>query len=295
MNLSWKRKGEWLELPYSETADGAMGANVAKRLNIPDGMWRRLLREGGVEVSGSRIRLKLFPRQSSGFVEEWADIEPLYEDDFSLVVGKPAGMPVHPTEPGQGGTLANAVAWHFASTGQDTAVRHIHRLDADTTGPVLYAKNELAQAKLDEAMRRKHIGRTYIALAHGQIAAERGAIDAPIGRDRHHKSRRRVSSTGDHAVTRFEVVERFPGATLVRLELETGRTHQIRVHLSHLGHPLVGDVLYGGVPAGSIRRQALHGERLVFPHPLSTVPVIVEAPWPDDLSALVAEYRHGRK
>jgi 23S rRNA pseudouridine1911/1915/1917 synthase len=244
-----------------------------------------------VETTGSRFRIKLFPRQLPGFVEEWADIELLYEDDFCLVAGKPAGMPVHPTEPGQSGTLANAVAWHYASTGQQTAVRHIHRLDADTTGPVLYAKSELAQTKLDEAMRRKEIGRTYVAVVQGHIAAERGTVDAPIGRDRHSKNRRRVSRTGDSAVTHYETLLRLRGATLVRLELETGRTHQIRVHMNHLGHPLIGDELYNGPESPFIRRQALHGERLVFPHPLQGEPVAVDAPWPDDFARLVDELR----
>lgn len=291
MIRAWKRKGEWLELPYFEATDGSLGENVAGQLGIPDSMWTRLLREGGVETAGSRMRLKLFPWQTSGFVEEWADIEPLYEDDFCLVVNKPAGMAVHPTEPGQSGTLANAVAWHYASTGQQTAVRHVHRLDADTTGPVLYAKNELALAKLDAAMRRKEIGRFYIAVAGGRLEAERGTVDAPVGRDRHHKSRRRVSPTGDSAVTHYETVQPLRGATLVRLWLETGRTHQIRVHMSHLGHPLVGDVLYGGLRTSSFDRQALHGERLVFPHPLSDESVAVDAPWPDDFAGLVDKLR----
>lgn len=291
MIRSWKRKGEWLELVYSDLTDEAMGEKVAHKLGIPDKMWARLQRENGVEAAGSRIRVKLFPRQSSGFVEEWADIEPLYEDDFCLVVNKPAGMPVHPTEPGQGGTLANAVAWHYASTGQQTAVRHIHRLDADTTGPVLYAKNELAQSKLDEAMRDKEIGRIYVAVVQGQVTADHGTVNAPIGRDRHHSGRRRISPTGDQAVTHYETVQRLQGATLVRLELETGRTHQIRVHMSHLGHPLVGDVMYGGPASSSFRRQALHGERLVFPHPFSGETVTVDAPWPDDFVRLVDELR----
>jgi 23S rRNA pseudouridine1911/1915/1917 synthase len=197
---------------------------------------------------------------------------------------------VHPVERHGTGSLANAVAAYYASTGQAVAVRHIHRLDADTTGPVLYAKNALAQISLDAAMREKRIARVYLAVVHGVPARGRGTIDAPIGRDRHHAGRRRVSPTGEPAVTHYETVRAWPehNTALLRLRLETGRTHQIRVHLSHIGHPLVGDTLYGGRPSPRIRRQALHGESLAFPHPWTRETVRVEAPLPADLADLVA-------
>jgi 23S rRNA pseudouridine1911/1915/1917 synthase len=164
-------------------------------------------------------------------------------------------------------------------------VRHVHRLDEDTTGPVLYAKNAFALAKLDEAMRRKDIGRHYVAIAGGQISTELNTINAPIGKDRHHKQRRRVSEGGQEAVTHVEIVEVWGRATLVRLTLDTGRTHQIRVHLSYAGHPLIGDELYGG-RKDSIGRQALHGETLSFTHPLTGVRIEVADPWPADLEQL---------
>jgi 23S rRNA pseudouridine1911/1915/1917 synthase len=286
-----RRKGEWLELSGFQFQDADAVQNVADELAIPPKLWAKLQREGGVQTSVDRLRLKLFPRQSPGFEPEWHPIELLYEDDCCLVAAKPAGMPVHPAVPGQKGTLANAVAWHYEATGQDVAVRHIHRLDADTTGPVLYAKNELAQAHLDEAMRRKAIGRTYVAFVQGRVPQSRSRIDAPIGRDRHHPSRRRVSPQGDPAVTHIETVELYgQEATLVRLTLETGRTHQIRVHMSHIGHPLLGDTLYGG-SAALIGRQALHGEALDFPHPLEGGTVRVEAAWPPDMLNLKDKLR----
>jgi 23S rRNA pseudouridine1911/1915/1917 synthase len=286
-----RRKGEWLELSGLQHQDADAVKNVADELGIPPKLWAKLQREGGVQTSGDRLCLKLFPRQSPGFESEWHPIELLYEDDYCLVVAKPAGIAVHPTEPGQNGTLANAVAWHYEATGQEVAVRHIHRLDADTTGPVLYAKNELAQARLDEAMRGKLIGRTYVAFVQGSVAQERCRIDAPIGRDRHHPSRRRVSPNGDTAVTHVETLERYgQKATLVRLTLETGRTHQIRVHMSHLGHPLLGDTLYGGSSA-LIGRQALHGEALDFPHPLEDEAIRIDAPWPPEMLSLKDELR----
>ncbi len=134
-------------------------------------------------------------------------------------------------------------------------------------------------------MREKSIGRTYVAFVQGRLAKAKGRIDAPIGRDRHHPTRRRVSPTGESAVTLYERLETYPDAALVRLTLETGRTHQIRVHLSHLGHPLIGDALYGG-RRDAIGRQALHGEALVFPHPFTNEPVAVSSPWPADFGAL---------
>jgi 23S rRNA pseudouridine1911/1915/1917 synthase len=132
-----------------------------------------------------------------------------------------------------------------------------------------------------------------LAVAEGVIAANKGTIDKPIGQDRHHPTRRRVSQTGERAVTRFEVVERFPEHTLVRLRLETGRTHQIRVHLSSVGHPLAGDGLYGGTRR-HIRRQALHGEKLIWFHPWTGERMEVRAPLPDDLAALLNELRRTR-
>ncbi|GIP39186.1 hypothetical protein J31TS4_24660 [Paenibacillus sp. J31TS4] len=267
---------------------------LAGRLGLPEGWVRKLAAGGGIVTAGGKVRLRLFPEEapSDRFVPEWRELDVLYEDDFCLVVNKPAGLAVHPTEPGGGGTLANAVAAYYESTGQACRVRHIHRLDEDTTGPVLYAKNDWAQAALDEAMREKRVDRRYAALVQGVVRAGRGTIDAQIGRDRHHAKRRRVSPGGQRAVTRFETAERWADASLLRLRLETGRTHQIRVHLQHLGHPILGDRLYGGRTVPGLTRQALHGESLRFPHPFTGEPVTVEAPWPADMTALHERLRH---
>jgi 23S rRNA pseudouridine1911/1915/1917 synthase len=290
MIRSYNRKGEWLEQRLSSSLDGYTLEKVAPLLPVPQNLWNKLVRERGVELHGNLVRIKLFPRQSLQFIPEWLALEVLYEDDFCLVAAKPPGMRVHPTAPGETGTLANAVAAYYEATGQEVAVRHIHRLDKDTTGPVLYAKNELALLRLDEAMRQKQIGRTYIAVASGRIAKSKGTINQPIGRDRHHKSRRRVTPGGDRAVTHYEVVEQWKDACLVRLRLETGRTHQIRVHLRFLGHPLLGDEMYGG-PTGRFSRQALHGERLEFCHPWTGEKLRIDAPWPDDFARLVDDFR----
>jgi 23S rRNA pseudouridine1911/1915/1917 synthase len=275
------RRGEWLETRPS------FGLSF-----IPGKLAERLRRNGEWIERGGAARLRVFPAEPYGFEPEWADLEVLYEDDFCLVVNKPAFVPVHPPREGEGGSLANLVAGYYEATGQRVRVRHIHRLDAETTGAVLYAKNEWAQLSLDEQMRSKTVRRQYAAIVRGVPEPESGTIDAPIGRDRHHGGRRRVSPSGKRAVTHYETAEKWETvpASLVRLRLDTGRTHQIRVHLQHIGHPLIGDLLYGGDSHPLIDRQALHGERLEFLHPFDREPVSVTAPWPSDMIRLAESF-----
>ncbi len=304
---SWTRRGEWLEAmpgkPVAGASEPALAAedwlrNAAK---VPEKLLARLLREGGVQWRGDRLRVAFFPPREPGLAPDWCGLDVLYEDDFCLVALKPAGMNVHPDGSGrEEPTLDGAVAGHYAMTGQACAVRHIHRLDKDTSGPVLYAKNELAQLVLDEAMAAKMISRRYAALVYGEVPDTLQVIDEPIGRDRHHSGRRRVSPSGQNAVTRITGLEKYRGASLVRLELETGRTHQIRVHFSHLGFPLIGDLLYGGGPVpgrpragAAVKRQALHGESLVFPHPWTREKTEVVCPWPEDLERLRRDLEAG--
>ncbi|RAW10331.1 RluA family pseudouridine synthase [Paenibacillus taichungensis] len=290
---SWKRRGEWLELMPGKAVTSSSDRQTAaeqwllSELQLPEKMLRQLKTNQGIQLAGDRLRLALFASQPIDVEPRWADIDVLYEDDFCLVVHKPAGMKLHPdgSRADQAITLDHAVASYYEMNGIQANVRHVHRLDEDTTGPVLYAKNAFALAKLDEAMRRKDIGRHYVAIAGGQISTELNTIDAPIGKDRHHKQRRRVSEGGQDAVTHVKIVEVWDRATLVRLTLDTGRTHQIRLHLSYVGHPLIGDELYGG-RRDSIGRQALHGETLSFSHPLTGARIKVADPWPQDFEQL---------
>ncbi|AKG37807.1 pseudouridine synthase [Paenibacillus durus ATCC 35681] len=294
----WVRRGEWLEttpgrrVTAAEDTGAAIDRWLRETAGMPDKLLARLHREGGIQWRGDRLRLALFPPREPGIEPVWHELEVLYEDDFCLIVHKPAGIAVHPDGSGNGVTLDHAVAAHYAASGENCAVRHIHRLDKETTGPVLYAKNEFAQTVLDEAMRAKAISRRYAAIVQGEVPHSLTVIDLPIGRDRHHASRRRVSPGGQHAVTRIVGSEVWTGASLVQIELETGRTHQIRVHLSHVGHPLYGDALYGGPMAPEVNgtrpllRQALHGETLRFAHPWSGEALEVADPWPEDMLLL---------
>lgn len=291
---AWKRRGEWLEAMPGRAVTGAADKDAAIDLwlletaGMPVKLHARLRREGGIQWRGDRLRLALWPQREAGIEPVWQGAEVLYEDDFCLIVHKPAGMAVHPDGSGSDTTLDHLVAGHYAASGGGIAVRHIHRLDKDTTGPVLYAKNEYAQLVLDEDMRSKDISRRYAAIAEGAVPAQLTVIDAPIGRDRHHASRRRVSPGGQPAVTRITGREVLRGATALQVELETGRTHQIRVHLSHAGHPLIGDELYGGPRWGLAEhgRQALHGEALAFRHPWTRELTVVADPWPEDMLRL---------
>lgn len=299
--VSGTRRGEWYELMPGKLNPSETGGRyeaallwLTRELGFPDKLLRELDAAGEIKLAGDRLRLRLFPPRTSQYAPVERSVGLLYEDDFCLVVHKPAGLKVHPDGAGSPPTLANLVAGVFAQRGEPVAPGHIHRLDEYTSGPVLYAKNAMAQLKLDAAMARKEIGRVYTALVEGQVSPTLRVIHEPIGRDRHHPSRRRVSPSGKDALTRVELVETYPKASLVRLTLETGRTHQIRVHLSHAGHPLVGDALYGG---GSrlFPHQALHGESLTFPHPLTGELIRVDDPWPEEWNRLREQLRQGKE
>jgi len=283
-------KGEWMDIRLPDKLMHAPLQVILQHTPLPVKLASRMQRGKGLLLQGSTLRLQLFPRDRPDFPPDWMELNILYEDEFTLVVSKPAGIEVHPSEHGQRRTLAHGVAAYYEMSGQELRVRHIHRIDKDTTGPVLYAKNEFAHYQYDSAMREKRIERIYLALVEGVLPQDKGTIDKPIGQDRHHSTRRRVSETGDAAVTHYEVVERYADHTLVRLRLETGRTHQIRVHMAAIGHPLAGDGMYSGTRKLMVR-QALHGEQLIWPHPWSGEKQQVRAPLPDDFAQALEELR----
>jgi 23S rRNA pseudouridine1911/1915/1917 synthase len=217
-----------------------------------------------------------------------------FEDAHLLVVDKPAGVVVHPARGHATGTLAQALAGTAAGGEDDWRAGIVHRLDRDTSGLLVVAKSEAAHRALKALMAERAVTREYTALVRGRPPARSGTIDAPIGRDR--RVRTRMSTDTDEpreARTHFTVAEALPATTLLTVGLETGRTHQIRVHLQAIGHPVAGDPEYGGAGALGLARQFLHAARLAFTHPVTGAPVEVTSPLPGDLGAALARARAG--
>jgi 23S rRNA pseudouridine1911/1915/1917 synthase len=222
-----------------------------------------------------------------GAVEPAAEFEVVYEDADLLVVDKPAGLVTHPAAGHRGPTLAGALRGRAAGGPDPERAGIVHRLDRDTSGLLVVTKTEEAHAALSEQLRAREVRREYLALVAGHPEAESGTVDAPIGRDR---SRRTIVSTRSdrprEAVTHFEVIERLPATTLLRVRLETGRTHQIRAHLAAIDHPVCGDPQYGGRACGraiGLERQFLHAGKLMFRHPRTGEIVVCESKPPVDL------------
>jgi 23S rRNA pseudouridine1911/1915/1917 synthase len=209
-----------------------------------------------------------------------------YEDDALVIVDKPAGVVVHPARGHRTGTLVQALAGR-ATGGEDPGRPGIvHRLDRNTSGLLVVAKSEAAHRKLRALLSARRIEREYLALVEGRPPARSGTIDAPLGRDRRVRTRMSVDTDLPRsAVTHFTVERALPGATLLRVRLETGRTHQIRAHLKAIGHPVAGDPEYGRAGLFGLKRQFLHSTRLAFDHPLTGECVDVESPLPADLAA----------
>ncbi|MGZ5651644.1 MAG: RluA family pseudouridine synthase [Usitatibacter sp.] len=263
----------------------------------------RLIQEGHVRVDGEavtgRMKLKsgesvevaLIPRQVDGaFLPEAITLHILHEDEDILVIDKPAGLVVHPGSGNWAGTMLNALLHHAPAVGQLPRAGIVHRLDKDTSGVLVVAKNEPAQLALVRQLQARTVKRTYLALARGKVQGD-GSVDAPIGRHPVHRTRMAVVAGGKPAVTHYRVRERFAAHTLLECDLETGRTHQIRVHLASIGHPLEGDAVYAGRGPRAFARQALHAWKLAFVHPKSAQPVRFEAPLPQDFRALLESLR----
>ncbi len=220
----------------------------------------------------------------------------VYEDEDLLVVNKEAGMVVHPAPGHTNDTLVNALLARYPqlqTIGSEDRPGIVHRLDKDTSGLLLVAKNLHTQAALIEQMKRHEIEKRYLALVEGVVALDAGSIDAPIGRDARNRQQMTITATDSReAQTHFRVEERFSRHTLLLLQLETGRTHQIRVHLKAIGHPVVGDPVYGSghLPRGvSLHRQFLHACQLAFAHPATGKRIELEAPLPEDLQTALAQ------
>jgi 23S rRNA pseudouridine1911/1915/1917 synthase len=255
----------------------------------------KLIDDGRVTVDG-RVRPKRHKVTAGELIEVDLPPEPqapehvdvpfavAHEDEHLLVVDKPAGVVVHPARGHRSGTLAQALSGRAAGGEDEWRAGIVHRLDRDTSGLMVVAKSEEAHRRLKAMIQRREVTREYLALVLGRPPARTGTIDAAIGRDRRHRTR--VSTDTDEpreAVTHFEVARLLESATLLRVRLETGRTHQIRAHLQAIGHPVAGDPEYGGEHAFGLERQFLHATRLAFRHPFTEEPVDLTSPLPEDL------------
>jgi 23S rRNA pseudouridine1911/1915/1917 synthase len=265
----------------------------------------RLVRDGAVLVDG-RARSKSHrldggeelefeppaPRPSVLEAEEM-DLTIPYEDEHLLVVDKPAGLVVHPAAGHHTGTLVHGLLAHDVEGGEEAERPGIvHRLDRDTSGLLVVARSPEAHRRLEEMVRRRELTREYVALVVGRPRSWRGTIDAPIGRDRHDPLRHSLDTDSPRAaITHFEVVELLGGHALLRVTLETGRTHQIRVHLAAIDLPVAGDPTYGRAGDLGLERQFLHAARLAFEHPFTGEPVDVTSPLPADLGESLATLR----
>jgi 23S rRNA pseudouridine1911/1915/1917 synthase len=218
---------------------------------------------------GDRITVFL-PREKSDFEPENIPISVVYEDDDLLIINKQPGYVVHPTKGHPCHTMANGIMKYMLDNHKHFKIRFINRLDMDTSGLLAIAKNSHCQDDLSKQMSENGVMKKYVAVVKGLITEEEGTVDLPIDREHVDHVKRAVIDDGYPSVTHYRVLERFQkGYTLVELVLETGRTHQIRVHMSHIGHPIVGDVLYGEASVWLIERQALHAKYLSFRHPVT--------------------------
>jgi 23S rRNA pseudouridine1911/1915/1917 synthase len=234
---------------------------------------------------GEEVELRLTVRTVVPLQAEELELRIPYEDEHLLVVDKPAGLVVHPAPGHEGGTLVHALLDRGIAGGDPERPGIVHRLDRDTSGLLVVARSEQAHGLLQELVRDRRLERDYLALVRGRPRSRSGRIDAPIGRDRHDPFRRSLDTDGPReAVTHFEVEQLLPKHALLAIRLETGRTHQIRVHLAAIDLPVVGDAVYG-VPDRELGRQFLHANRLSFPHPLTGEPVEAESPLPEELQA----------
>ncbi|WP_423801512.1 RluA family pseudouridine synthase [Neobacillus sp. SAB-20_R2A] len=236
-------------------------------------------------VEGDVLTL-IFPSESPSFPGEELPMTILFEDEFLLVVVKPAGMSTIPSREHPAGSLANALVGYYQKTGLTATAHIVTRLDRDTSGIVLVAKHRHIHHLFSLMQRKSQVKRTYEAFAGGLLSADRGTVNAPIGRKAESIIEREVREDGQYACTHYRVISRHREFTQVELNLETGRTHQIRVHMSYLGHPLLGDDLYGG-DTSLIDRQALHCKEVHFIHPLTREEMTFTAPLPDDMKKLI--------
>ncbi len=244
---------------------------------------------GWIPVSpGDTITIRL-PEETSDFVPESIPISIVYEDDSLLIINKQPGLVVHPTKGHPQHTLANGIMKYMLDSGQNFKIRFMNRLDMDTSGIVAVAKNSHCQASFMKQGQAGQVEKRYLAIVKGLVESDQGTIDLPIGKPDPDRVERWVMEDGAPSITHYRVLERYEaGYSLVELTLETGRTHQIRVHMAYIGYPIVSDHLYGETNPFLIERQALHAAKLALAHPVTGKPLTFEASLPADMERLLS-------
>jgi 23S rRNA pseudouridine1911/1915/1917 synthase len=263
----------------------------------------KVIKEGGVTVDGGVAQAKTKPKEGSVVCVKIDEPEPVevekedipidivYEDDAIVIVNKKQGMVVHPAAGNATGTLANALLFHVKDLSDINGKLRpgiVHRIDKNTSGLIAVAKTDAAHISLSEQIAEKQAGRVYTALVYGNVKEDAGRIDAPIARHKTDRKRMAVVSGGKHAVTNYEVLERFKGYTLIKAKLETGRTHQIRVHFNHIGHSVMGDPQYGRKKHPfQLNGQLLHASELSLTHPKTGERMTFEAKLPEYFTQVI--------
>lgn len=273
---------------------------MKENLNLSGRFIRGSAMDRRLRVNGKEVKLN-YKLQEEDVIEvtvnaeetqniegEDLNIRVIYEDDDLLIVDKPPFMVVHPTKSHPMGTLANGVIHHFRSNNDNSIVRLVSRLDRDTSGLIMIAKNQFSHMNLAKSMEKNLIKKSYLAIIHGNLENQQGTIDLPIGRPTNETIKRAVLEDGQRSITHYKVKESYKEGTLVELVLETGRTHQIRVHLSYVGCPIYGEQLYSDFNDEElISRQALHAYALTLPHPRSGEILNFESVLPEDMTKLI--------
>lgn len=307
-NLQHEENMEWSITPQEagERIDKYLVENLDEA-GISRTQVQEWVRSGAALVNGKAVKanyklndsdtltLTIPEAENADIVPEDIALEIVYEDSDVIVINKPRGMVVHPAPGHSSGTVVNALMHHCKDlSGINGLLRPgiVHRIDKDTTGLLMAAKNDLAHLSLAEQLKEHSVTRKYIALVHGNVPHDQGTIDAPIGRDTYD---RKLFTVTDHnskeAVTHFVVLERLNDYSLLELQLETGRTHQIRVHMKYIGHPMAGDPIYGRNKTVALEGQALHAALLGFTHPRSGQRLLFETPIPADMEHVLNSLR----
>ena len=277
---------------------------VSEKSEISRSHAQKLINDGNVSVNnkqekvsykvtiGDSINITIPEAKTLDIVAEDIPLDILYEDNDVIVVNKPKGMVVHPAAGNYTGTLVNAIMAHSGDnlSGINGVIRPgiVHRIDKDTSGILVIAKNDIAHVELAKQLKDHTMKRVYVAIVKGNIKSDEGTIDAPIGRHKIHRKKMAVVKDGRHAVTHYKVIKRVDNLTVIEARLETGRTHQIRVHMSHIGHPLLGDDVYGdGKNKYHFEGQALHAKILGFVHPITNEYMEFESELPEEFKKII--------